>query len=329
MTIYDDAQKFNRQVEAGISASVKPLLDDYLQQLPSIVARAQALTTEVNELRRQGVAPSQLQIIAAERSKQLAQELAQEVSRLSQRVSLLLSAEEYQMIVAGLANSQALVLSYVPTSGVTWTTPNILAVQQLIGALRGETFTKLLSTLPVEAERVIRRSLTNGVLSGRNPRTVARELRIQAALPAFRCEVIARTEMLRAYRETTRISYETNSTIVKGYYRLAAKSSRTCVACLALDGQEQETSELLATHPQDRCTVVPILDRARFNLPELPKPESGTDWFSKQSASTQQQVLGKGGYAKYKEGASLQSFVKQTNTDWGPTLSIKRLKDVA
>ncbi len=140
----------------------------------------------------------------------------------------------------------------------------------------------------------------------------------------------------------TLASYRANPGVVRAFRRVAGKDKRSCILCLALDGQEQPTGELLATHPRCRCAVVPLTRSwEELGFPEhvqrladeaeasRPGQERGEAWFRKQSAATQRAMLGPGGLALYQKGASLRDFVDVRHSpDWGPTLRRKPLAEV-
>lgn len=167
--------------------------------------------------------------------------------------------------------------------------------------------------------------LIAGVALGRNPRVVARMMvRDGLSQSLTRMMLIARTEQLRVYRESSRQTY-INSGVVERYKRLAAKSRRTCAACLMADGQIYELDEPFDEHPNGRCQLVPVVT----GLPPVRWTE-GRDWFVTQSPEIQQSILGPGRFDAWRNGAfDLDQLVsRRENPVWGAALVPTPLRDL-
>ncbi len=165
------------------------------------------------------------------------------------------------------------------TGGPTWNRLPVEAVQHLAGAAGPGS--------PLGAGFTRRRedAKTRGWYWSWFPRSSPSRLRVFACDPMI----------------PTLASYRANPGVVKAFRRVAGKDTRSCILCLALDGQEQPTGELLATHPRCRCTVVPVTrawtelgfpagvqklaDEAGASRPGQTQ-ERGEAWFRKQSAAT-------------------------------------------
>ena len=130
------------------------------------------------------------------------------------------------------------------------------------------------------------------------------------------------------------MQYQANSAVVKGYRRLASKSERTCVACLALDNTLQDTAELLAVHPNDRCSLVPETISYRdlgLDVPDdIREPENGRQWFERQPEATQRDMMGKAKFQAWRDGKfQFGDLATVTQNDtWGPAVSITPLKEL-
>ena len=145
---------------------------------------------------------------------------------------------------------------------------------------------------------------------------------------------ISRTEQLRSYREATRLSYQQNSNIVKGYTRHASKDARTCMACLALDGKRYPLSVPLNEHVQGRCALVP--DTIQYsdlglNVPSpVTRRELGPDWFNRQTPGAQLDMMGPSRYKAWNAGEF--NFTDQAkivpNSTWGESAIVKPLKEL-
>ncbi len=145
---------------------------------------------------------------------------------------------------------------------------------------------------------------------------------------------ISRTEMLRAFREGTRATYQQNPVTVRGYRRVAAKDADTCMACIALDGKRYSVGQPLNEHVSGRCALVPITPTYRelgLNVDEPTAPvQTGQDWFMGQPAATQRGMMGRGKYDAWKSGAFSLDDMATThrNRQWGDQAVETPLKDL-
>lgn len=182
----------------------------------------------------------------------------------------------------------------------------------------------LQGAFPVSADAMAQ-ALVVGIARGANPRDVARAAaRRFSDVGLSRALTIARTEQLRAYRNATLSQYR-EAGVVEGYARIAAKDSRTCIACLVADGTQYPLNAVMPEHPMGRCAMVPLVTGMR------PVTwETGQEWFAQQDADTQQAILGPGRYRAWSEGKFALADVARVvgNRTWGDSLSPMALRDL-
>lgn len=200
---------------------------------------------------------------------------------------------------------------------------------------------KLISGLAKDTSERFRNTLATAIVSGNNPRQAARDLEkvINSAqtdinVSRNRLETIARTEMIRSAREGQRYLYETNPAVV-GYQRQATQDGRVCIACLALSGKKYPTSEIMPSHPNCRCVMLPITLSAEYILgestdPGLNYPAIGPDaLLSGMSEGEKLQIMGPSRYALYQQGVPLEKMVNVVgNKSWGDTTQILPLSRI-
>jgi hypothetical protein len=138
--------------------------------------------------------------------------------------------------------------------------------------------------------------LVRGTALGWNPVKTARAMRDEVNVTLEHAILIGRTEQMRVYRETGRQQY-IESRVVEGYRRVAAKSIRTCMACLIADGEFFPSSVPFEEHPNGRCTALPVV----IGAPPVVY-ETGEQWFQRQNAATQRKMMGPGRYEAWQEG---------------------------
>lgn len=181
---------------------------------------------------------------------------------------------------------------------------------------------ELLESVAAEAVRDLEATLGFGIAAGENPLATARRITAIGNTTQMRAATIARTETLRAYRETTRAIYGRNADIVRGYIWVAAvNSGRTCAVCFAMHGSYHETGEPFGTHPNCRCVMVPYLG-GRSGIPK------GEKLFAKLPPERQKAILGPARYRLYREGVPLSNVVGYANhPKWGPIRFQKSARD--
>lgn len=201
---------------------------------------------------------------------------------------------------------------------------NSLAVQNIVGMCAdGSPLFSVLKNRAIATDAIegLTNALTEGVALGYNPKKTAGKMADGLAQGLNKALVIARTEQIRSYREATRETYQELG--VTHYQRHCAFSDRTCVACLALDGQIVEVHEDFASHPECRCSMTPI-------VPGLTEERAGgKEWFEKQNEEMQKSILGPGRYELYQQGVSLSDMVTVKNDPvWGNTISAKNISEL-
>lgn len=229
--------------------------------------------------------------------------------------------------------------------------PSLEAINQLIGATqKGSPLATLFQRWGAHAADRIAQTLITGITLGNNPRVVARHVRrimeeqADTALgdSRNRALVISRTELNRAARNASLATMRENSDIITKYRRTCAKNSRTCVACIALDGKLYDLDTDFAIHPNDRCTAVPVtkdwgellgpygIDTS--SIPDTrPQIETGESWFKGEPEDVQRKIIGtRRGYELYKAGkVTLQDFVTHRHSDdWGESIGVTPLREL-
>jgi len=199
----------------------------------------------------------------------------------------------------------------------------------------GSPLRDLLDELGPEASASIRKALIAGVATGQNPRVIARQVRQALGGNLVRALTIARTEVLRAYRESSRRTYQANSDVIKGRIWHSALGTRTCPACWAMHGTFHRLDERLDDHPRGRCAMVPVTktwEELGFKgIPEAPPQiEKWTDLFDRFPNADKERILGKAGFQVYKAGVvKLEDFVgRRVSREWGTMRYTRSLRDI-
>lgn len=198
----------------------------------------------------------------------------------------------------------------------------------------GSPLVDLFKGMGVDAATTARAVLTQAVALGWGADRTAREFRDGLALAQHRATTIARTELHRVYRTTTRDTYQANADVVTGWTWRAHLDSRTCTGCMAMDGTVHPVDEVLDGHPRCRCAMVPLTpswaDLGITGVDDLPSPvqRRGDDLLRSMSPADLRRALGPSRAALYRAGQiDLQDMVVRTHDPrWG---SMRREATVA
>ena len=187
------------------------------------------------------------QVMRMERFRDLERQYLRNVNRFADTVGDLLPA--HQRAAVGLARDatrqvvtqglpDGVTMANLTNIGLGWNELPDDAFQNFIGiAGDGAPLGDLLRDSVIGDVPRIKEAIGEGIALGKGPRETAQMVRVAGGMSLSRALVITRTETNRAYREATRLQYANNSQVVKGYRRNCSQDERTCLACIALDGE--------------------------------------------------------------------------------------------
>lgn len=117
-------------------------------------------------------------------------------------------------------------------------------------------------------DQQISRVLAQGIIEGRHPRVIARQLADRVdKIGITRARTIARTEVIAAHAEATLNSYDEAG--IEGVTVMAefstSQDDAVCPECEALEGREfslDEAHGMIPVHPNCRCAWIPVVSDA-------------------------------------------------------------------
>lgn len=250
-----------------------------------------------------------------------------------------IKAEQLYMAESAQQHAAELIRLGLGTPPPGWSTTfnrlPIGALTELIGYLQdGSPLRSLLDGLVGEAGQAVADGLVQGLALGLNPRQVARNIRKALGGNMVRALRIARTEVLRSYRESTRRNYQANSELVKGWIWQSSRNERTCAACWSLHGSTHSLDEPMSDHPNGRCSQLPWVkswEELGFSgLKESAPIEDGATAFEKLTDGQQFNVLGPAKFTAYKSGQiTLKDLVgRKSSRKWGVMHYEKSLREL-
>jgi len=296
---YEELQTQRSALNAAELAQMERLTDVWTYIVVNLRKDIDKLGTEIAKRVKAGETVSEGALRQMQHYQALMQQATQQASYYAQIVqddvaqSVIASANagvEGAVTTTQLAaGEQPLVLAFdqIDIGGVT----------NLAGLLADGTPIRdiLMSRWP-ETWASIETEMLRGAAKGLSPREIAKS--IVDKFGAIMADVlrIVRTENMRAYREATRQTY-IQSGVVKQYKRVATKDTRTCVACLALDGRVYPVTQPLVDHPMGRCAMIPIVTGA----PAVTW-QKGSDWFETLDEADQRAMMGDAKFEAWVDG---------------------------
>lgn len=199
------------------------------------------------------------------------------------------------------------------------------ALENIISVGRaGKPLRQLLRAHSGRSAKAVRTVLLQGIRGGASPERIAANMVKSGFGSAYQqALLIAKDQQNRIFREATRQAFIEAG--IEQYVRVAKHDTATCPACLALDGEIYSVNELIETHPQCRCKMVPII--AGFGIASR---RSGQEYFESLSPQTQRRMLGPGKYEAWQQGKfKFNDLVTvKRNPTWGPTARVTNLRDL-
>ena len=255
------------------------------------------------------------------------------LNRLAMQAGGALSDDVLALVNAAPADALKLVALQFPLDeharlGVDWVRTDPQQITEMVQRTT-EQITARTWQLQAEATVQMERELIRAVAMGDNPRDAARAM-VQAVQGAFnggltRAMVIARTELLDAYRRAAQTEHNQHRDLLTKWQWVADLSERTCRSCLSMHGSLHDLDEPgPLDHHQGRCSRVPVTKTWKelgIDAPEpagMVKPGDGEKWLSNQPESVQRDILGSRGYDAWKSGEwpSSDWAVRRESSGW-------------
>ena len=331
--IYAVAAQFKAELLRRERAAASRLVRAYGQAWQQIQVELKHLTDQIEAARIAGEEVSAAWLFQRGRLETLKSQVEREISRFARDTDLLVQAEQWEAMASARQNSLRLIQMALPLepnqlaeSRISFTQLPNEAIQAQLGFLSNRSpLKKLLAQLGPQAATSAGDALIQAVALGYNPRKTATHLRESLGGNLSRALTIARTETLRAYRESSRLQFQANADVLEGWVWISARDSRTCASCWAMHGTIHKLDERLDDHPNGRCTMVPrsksFEELGIDGVPDTrpPLPETGEEAFAKLTPEEQDQILGIAAGEAYRAGqVKLSDFVgRKRSTQWG------------
>ena len=157
----------------------------------------------------------------------------------------------------------------------TWGTISKKAYEKAVGYLdqQGAPLRDLVEKMGKDTLHAVQMEWGKGMALGYNPKKIAKNIENATANIALgRARTIARTEFHRAYRQTKAEQIDA-SDVTQGWVWKANLDGGTCGLCVAMSGSIHPKGDVMDSHPNCRCTMVP-LDQV-MGRPRVPSADGG------------------------------------------------------
>lgn len=323
-TPYQLAQDFRAALLRRDADALREITAAYDGLVTSIQLSVSALGAQAQRARVAGQTVNAAWLLRERRLQSLLAQAEQQLLYFTTQLNARITSDQSAAVSVAQVHTQQMLRAAGVEAGFTYYRLPTSAIETLVGfSGDGSPLIKLLNQLPGDATARIRETLLTSVGLGRNPRQTASLIKDALEGNRARALTIARTETLRAYREASRQTAQQAG--VTRWMWLSSKSQRTCLACLAMDGQIFKIEKPQPNHPNCRCTVI-------FLPPGYtpPKRETGAEWFAKQPADIKRQMMSEKAYEAYERGeVELDDFigVKRSKV-WGEMRYERSLKEI-
>lgn len=226
----------------------RAVVAEYRAAWKVIKAELARVDAQVKAARKAGETVNRAWLAKEARLGELERTVAAQIAAASRRATGVVTAGQADAVTEARLEAERLMRRSIPADVLFTARPSTAAFHRLIGNTRtGKPLGDLLAKLDPVVARRLRRKLATGLLLGRNPRAVARDLAALLGGNLSRARTIARTELMRVYREAARASYEANRDVVTGWVWEAEPDA--CEFCLDQEGTVFDVETELDSHP--------------------------------------------------------------------------------
>lgn len=319
-------RRFRRLLDEREAATMIEMAQHWARLERNTTAHLEALTAEIAERKARGQIVTADLVRLSKRYQELQAQVRDQVAEYAGWAAGRITDEQRWMARAGIEHASAMLRASLPRGGLAGAF-NVLpteALELMAGYVTdGSPLRAYFAKMYPSAMQGIMDALMTGLARGWAPGKTARLMRDALGVAPRTAINSARTETLRVYREASLQQYRASG-IVDGYIRVAAKSERTCMACLAKDGEWFPLSVPFEEHNQGRCRGIPARQGQQY------PGTQGLDWFLKQPPERQQLMLGRGRYEAWKASKFDLADIAKLHKDptWGNSWQERSLADL-
>ena len=212
--------------------------------------------------------------------------------------------------------------TYLPRIASSIFEPDKEALQILIGRTQtGESLQKFFVKMKPDIATRAKNALVEGFRDGSGANEIAKRITNVTDVGRYNALRISRTETNSAFKSATLDFYQ--GAKIGRWIWVSSLDTRVCPTCFLLHGRIFKTNKKISTHPNDRCTLVPLLDKQ-------PPIKTGIEIFKTLEKGVQKQLIGAARFELYENGThNLENFIgSRKSKEYGTIYSIKNLSDL-
>lgn len=299
-TIDELLRKHRKRIIDREAATFRELLSVYRELQRDLKLQFQDIQKMITDARNAGEEISPSWFRRSRRLQDMLSQVQEQIVRFGGRVTNVVSREQTAAISIATEHTRDAVKAIVGGNPIE--VGSLLptrAIEHAVGMMGDGSpmITYFAKTFAPNVADVLGKEILKAVALGTDFNTVARRLMAAGDITRQRALTMARTEVNRVRRATTQRIYQEHADVFTGWEWVAAKSERTCVVCLALDGTIYELDVPFPQHINCRCTLIPVIKGV-----ERPKRELGSEWFDRQSDEVKEKMIGIDGLDAYSRG---------------------------
>ncbi len=262
------------------------------------------------------------------RARQAMRTVGTQLEAVTGGLNVLVGRQARSIIERSLADQDVLIRSQLPAGmRASFQRVDARAITAMVERTTGQIESRSLALSGRMAEQM-RGELVRSVAVGINPRDAARRIvaRCQGVFDGglARANVIARTEMLDAYRVAAQQSHKAAADVLQGWMWWSEMGLRTCPSCWAQHGSVHDLDEPgPQDHHQGRCSRVPVTKSwADLGLEGIDDPVSAVpdaeERFAQLTEAQQREILGPKRFEAWQQGRYPMSEWSRrvSNGDW-------------
>lgn len=311
--VIDVLSQFRRDLAASDVATMRRMASRWAQVERALESDTNLAAQALSQLRIDGWAVTPALAMRQQRVQTLLAQTRAQVDKYASWADGTIARRQRSALADGIdAGSEA--IRATAGAALQFDKLPVAAIENLVGlAGDGSPLVDTLRNTYGDGANGILDNLINGVARGKGPAAIARQaLREGLSQSLNHMMTVARTETNRVHREASLETYR-HSGVVQGYYRVCAKSTRSCLGCLMSDGQFFLLDVPFDEHVLGRCVPRPAI----IGAPDL-QVENGAQWFERQSDETKLKMLGPQRMELYQRGVPFRQFgVRRENATWG------------
>lgn len=273
-----------------------------------VVARlrpeTERLTREIVQIVNSGGRPTRLQILDALRVTEILDRVEVDLRGFAGSVQTDARRLQSRAVQQGLGDvfQAALVGGDTRTAGDlavgAWLRPDPEALVRLIGYVDDPAAIARYERFGTYGSTNLADTILGLTAQGLGPVEIAQRMEQWYNVPFSWAENHLRTVQIYSYRKAQHETARQNEAVLIGWIWSAALDVRTCMSCVSQHGTFHELSEDLNDHHRGRCGPEWVTRGSTWHL----EIEQGPDWFARQDATMQREMMGPGLFEAYRAG---------------------------